>query len=72
MINHQIGYIIFQLSQSNQTKPKPEQATNSPYNYMEIIFIKNGKLHVLKQQVKLFRYKLDNWINLLKNHTSSQ
>ncbi len=45
------GDIIFQSSQSSQSKAV-EQATNSPYSHMGIIFIKMVNLMYLKLGVK--------------------
>ncbi|MCX8579666.1 hypothetical protein J3U35_09450 [Gilliamella sp. B2717] len=46
------GDIIFQSSQSSQSKAV-EQATNSPYSHMGIIFIKNGKPYVFEAGSKV-------------------
>ena len=75
------GDIIFQSSQSNQSKAI-EQATNSPYSHVGIIFIKNGKPYVFEAASKVIYTPLDKWINRgknkiyvikrLKNHPLSQ
>ena len=59
----QDGDIIFQSSQSNQSKAV-EQATKSPYSHMGIIFTKNGKPYVFEAASKVVYTPLDNWINL--------
>ena len=75
------GDIIFQSSQSNQSKAV-EQATKSPYSHMGIIFIKDGKPYVFEAISKVVYTPLDKWINRgknkkyvikrLKDHTLSQ
>ncbi|OCG03661.1 hypothetical protein A9G15_05345 [Gilliamella apis] len=75
------GDVIFQSSQSNQSKAI-EQATNSPYSHVGIIFIKNGKPYVFEAASKVVYTPLDKWINRgknkkyvikrLKNHPLSQ
>ena len=75
------GDIIFQSSQSNQSKAI-EQATKSPYSHMGIIFIKNGKPYVFEAASKVVYTPFDKWINRgknrkyiikrLKDHTLSQ
>ena len=77
----QDGDIIFQSSQSNQSKAV-EQATNSPYSHMGIIFTKNGKPYVFEAASRVVYTPLDKWINRgknkkyvikrLKDHTLSQ
>ena len=77
----QDGDIIFQSSQSNQSKAV-EQATKSPYSHMGIIFTKDGKPYVFEAISKVVYTPLDKWINRgknkkyvikrLKNHTLSQ
>ena len=62
------GDIIFQSSQSNQSKAI-EQATNSPYSHVGIIFIKNGKPYVFEAASKVIYTPLDKWINRGKNKT---
>jgi Orthopoxvirus protein of unknown function (DUF830). len=62
----QDGDIIFQSSQSNQSKAV-EQATNSPYSHMGIIFTKNGKPYVFEAASKVVYTPLDKWINRGKN-----
>ena len=62
----QDGDIIFQSSQSNQSKAV-EQATRSPYSHMGIIFTKNGKPYVFEAAKKVSYTPLDNWINRGKN-----
>ena len=62
----QDGDIIFQSSQSNQSKAV-EQATNSPYSHMGIIFTKNGKPYVFEAVSKVVYTPLDKWINRGKN-----
>ena len=62
------GDIIFQSSQSNQSKAI-EQATNSPYSHVGIIFIKNGKPYVFEAASKVIYTPLDKWINSGKNKT---
>ena len=64
----QDGDIIFQSSQSNQSKAI-EQATNSPYSHVGIIFIKNGKPYVFEAASKVIYTPLDKWINRGKNKT---
>lgn len=75
------GDIIFQSSQSNQSKAI-EQATKSPYSHMGIIFIKNGKPYVFEAASKVVYTPFDKWVNRgknrkyiikrLKDHTLSQ
>ncbi|MCX8683862.1 YiiX family permuted papain-like enzyme [Gilliamella sp. B2889] len=75
------GDIIFQSSQSNQSKAI-EQATKSPYSHMGIIFIKNGKPYVFEAASKVVCTPFDKWVNRgknrkyiikrLKDHTLSQ
>lgn len=75
------GDIIFQSSQSNQSKAI-ELATNSPYSHMGIIFIKNGKPYVFEAASKVVYTPFDKWVNRgknrkyiikrLKDHTLSQ
>ena len=75
------GDIIFQSSQSNQSKAI-ELATKSPYSHMGIIFIKNGKPYVFEAASKVVYTPFDKWINRgknrkyiikrLKDHTLSQ
>lgn len=55
------GDIIFQSSQSSQSKAV-EQATNSPYSHMGIIFIKNGKPYVFEAGSKVAYTPLKNFI----------
>ncbi|MBI0114269.1 YiiX family permuted papain-like enzyme [Gilliamella sp. W8129] len=62
------GDVIFQSSQSNQSKAI-EQATNSPYSHVGIIFIKNGKPYVFEAASKVIYTPLDKWINRGKNKT---
>ena len=62
----QDGDIIFQSSQSNQSKAV-EQATKSPYSHMGIIFTKNGKPYVFEAASKVVYTPLDKWINRGKN-----
>ena len=62
------GDIIFQSSQSNQSKAI-EQATNSPYSHVGIVFIKNGKPYVFEAASKVIYTPLDKWINRGKNKT---
>ncbi|MCX8671491.1 YiiX family permuted papain-like enzyme [Gilliamella sp. B2865] len=75
------GDIIFQSSQSNQSKAI-ELATKSPYSHMGIIFIKNGKPYVFEAASKVVYTPFDKWVNRgknrkyiikrLKDHTLSQ
>ncbi|MCX8661221.1 YiiX family permuted papain-like enzyme [Gilliamella sp. B2772] len=75
------GDIIFQSSQSNQSKAI-ELATKSPYSHMGIIFIKNGKPYVFEAASKVVYTPFDKWvtrgknrkyiIKRLKDHTLSQ
>lgn len=75
------GDIIFQSSQSNQSKAI-EQATKSPYSHMGIIFIKDGKPYVFEAASKVVYTPFDKWVNRgknrkyiikrLKDHTLSQ
>ena len=77
----QDGDIIFQSSQSRQSLAV-QQATNSPYSHMGIIFIKNGKPYVFEAANKVVYTPFDKWINRgknrkyiikrLKDHTLSQ
>lgn len=60
------GDIIFQSSQSNQSKAI-EQATKSPYSHMGIIFIKNGKPYVFEAASKVVYTPFDKWVNRGKN-----
>lgn len=60
------GDIIFQSSQSNQSKAV-EQATNSPYSHMGIIFIKNGKPYVFEAGSKVAYTPLTSFIERGKN-----
>ena len=62
------GDVIFQSSQSNQSKAI-EQATNSPYSHVGIVFIKNGKPYVFEAASKVIYTPLDKWINRGKNKT---
>ena len=62
------GDVIFQSSQSNQSKAI-EQATNSPYSHVGIIFIKNGRPYVFEAASKVIYTPLDKWINRGKNKT---
>ena len=62
------GDVIFQSSQSNQSKAI-EQATNSPYSHVGIIFIKNGKPYVFEAASKVIYTPLDKWMNRGKNKT---
>ena len=62
----QDGDIIFQSSQSNQSKAV-EQATKSPYSHMGIVFTKNGKPYVFEAASKVVYTPLDKWINRGKN-----
>ncbi|QYN45492.1 YiiX family permuted papain-like enzyme [Gilliamella sp. ESL0441] len=55
------GDIIFQSSQSSQSKAV-EQATNSPYSHMGIIFIKNGKPYVFEAGSKVTYTSLKSFI----------
>lgn len=55
------GDIIFQSSQSSQSKAV-EQATNSPYSHMGIIFIKNGKPYVFEAGSKVTYTPLKSFI----------
>lgn len=55
------GDIIFQSSQSSQSKAV-EQATNSPYSHMGIIFIKNGKPYVFEAGSKVAYTPLKSFI----------
>ena len=77
----QDGDIIFQSSQSRQSLAV-QQATNSPYSHMGIIFIKNGKPYVFEAASKVVYTPFDKWVNRgknreyiikrLKDHTLSQ
>lgn len=60
------GDIIFQSSQSNQSKAI-ELATKSPYSHMGIIFIKNGKPYVFEAASKVVYTPFDKWVNRGKN-----
>lgn len=60
------GDIIFQSSQSSQSKAV-EQATNSPYSHMGIIFIKNGKPYVFEAGSKVAYTPLTSFIERGKN-----
>ena len=60
------GDIIFQSSQSSQSKAV-EQATNSPYSHMGIIFIKNGKPYVFEAGSKVAYTLLTSFIERGKN-----
>lgn len=60
------GDIIFQSSQSSQSKAV-EQATNSPYSHMGIIFIKNGKPYVFEAGSKVTYTPLKSFIERGKN-----
>ena len=60
------GDIIFQSSQSSQSKAV-EQATNSPYSHMGIIFIKNGKPYVFEAGIKVAYTPLTSFIERGKN-----
>ena len=62
------GDVIFQSSQSNQSKAI-EQATNSPYSHVGIVFIKNSKPYVFEAESKVIYTPLDKWINRGKNKT---
>ncbi|OCG17260.1 hypothetical protein A9G28_00325 [Gilliamella sp. Fer1-1] len=63
----QDGDIIFQSSQSRQSLAV-EQATNSPYSHMGIIFIKNnGKPYVFEAANKVVYTPLNSWIARGKN-----
>lgn len=55
------GDIIFQSSRSSQSKAV-EQATNSPYSHMGIIFIKNGKPYVFEAGSKVTYTPLKSFI----------
>ncbi|WP_202983843.1 YiiX/YebB-like N1pC/P60 family cysteine hydrolase [Gilliamella sp. ESL0254] len=58
--------IIFQSSQSRKSLAV-EQATNSPYSHMGIIFIKNGKPYVIEAANKVIYTPLNSWIARGKN-----
>ncbi|MFQ0996927.1 YiiX family permuted papain-like enzyme [Gilliamella sp. CG25] len=60
------GDIIFQSSQSSQSKAV-EQATNSPYSHMGIIFIQNGKPYVFEAGSKVAYTPLTSFIERGKN-----
>lgn len=62
----QDGDIIFQSSQSRQSLAV-QQATNSPYSHMGIIFIKNGKSYVFEAANKVVYTPFEKWINRGKN-----
>jgi uncharacterized protein YycO len=62
----QDGDIIFQSSQSRQSLAV-QQATNSPYSHMGIIFIKNGKPYVFEAAKKVVYTPLTSWIDRGKN-----
>ncbi|MCX8730250.1 YiiX family permuted papain-like enzyme [Gilliamella sp. B2969] len=62
----QDGDIIFQSSQSRQSLAV-QQATNSPYSHMGIIFIKNGKPYVFEAANKVVYTPFEKWINRGKN-----
>lgn len=57
----QDGDIIFQSSQSRQSQAV-EQATNSPYSHVGIIFIVNGRTYVFEASSKVVYTPLNNWI----------
>ncbi|OCG27882.1 hypothetical protein A9G11_12360 [Gilliamella sp. wkB108] len=57
----QDGDIIFQSSQSRQSQAV-EQATNSPFSHVGIIFIKNGQPYVFEASSKVVYTPLNNWI----------
>lgn len=57
----QDGDMIFQSSQSRQSQAV-EQATNSPFSHVGIIFIKNGQSYVFEAISTVVYTPLNNWI----------